>query len=118
MARNRHALATGAVHGGRGPDPTTGAVAVPIYATSTYAQQRPGVHKGYEYARTRNPTREALERWVADLENGNARFAFASVPAGQRGAIGIGDNLVRLSIGIEDVGDLIADLDQALAAIS
>jgi cystathionine gamma-lyase len=78
MERNRQAFATRAVHGGGGPDPTTGAVATPIYATSTYAQQSPGVHKGYEYARTRNPTREALEHCVADLENGSAGFAFAS----------------------------------------
>ena len=78
MERNRHAFATRAVHAGGGPDPTTGAVSVPIYATSTYAQQSPGVHKGYEYARSRNPTREALERCVADLENGSAGFAFAS----------------------------------------
>lgn len=61
-----------------GPDPTTGAVSVPIYATSTFAQQSPGVHKGYEYARSRNPTREALECCAADLENGSTGFAFAS----------------------------------------
>ena len=78
MERNRRAFATRAVHGGGGPDPATGAVTVPIYATSTYAQKSPGVHQGYQYARTRNPTREALERCVADLENGAAGFAFAS----------------------------------------
>ena len=78
MEPNRHAFATRAVHSGGGPDPTTGAVAMPIYATSTYAQQSPGVHKGYEYGRTRNPTRDALERVVADLENGSTGFAFAS----------------------------------------
>ena len=78
MERNRHAFATRAVHAGGGPDPTTGAVSVPIYAASTYAQESPGVHKGYEYARSRNPTREALERCVADLENGSTGFAFAS----------------------------------------
>jgi cystathionine gamma-lyase len=66
------------VHGGGEHDPTTGAVTTPIYATSTYAQESPGVHKGYAYARTRNPTREALERCLADLENGNAGFAFSS----------------------------------------
>ena len=74
---NRHAFATRAVHGGE-PDPATGAVATPIYATSTYAQESPGVNKGYAYARTRNPTREALERCLADLENGSVGFAFAS----------------------------------------
>jgi cystathionine gamma-lyase len=76
--RNRDAFATRAVHGGGEPDPTTGAVNVPIYATSTYAQESPGVHKGYTYARTGNPTRTALERCVADLENGATGFAFAS----------------------------------------
>jgi cystathionine gamma-lyase len=75
---NRDGFATRAVHGGGEPDPTTGAVSVPIYATSTYAQASPGVHKGYAYARTRNPTREALENCIADLENGTAGFAFAS----------------------------------------
>ena len=75
---NRHAFATRAVHGGGEPDPTTGAVTMPIYATSTYAQESPGVNKGYAYARTRNPTREALERCLADLENGSVGFAFAS----------------------------------------
>ncbi|MGE0259913.1 MAG: PLP-dependent aspartate aminotransferase family protein [Alphaproteobacteria bacterium] len=76
--RNRDAFATRAVHGGGESDPATGAVNVPIYATSTYAQESPGVHKGYAYARTGNPTRAALERCVADLENGTAGFAFAS----------------------------------------
>lgn len=76
--RNRHAFATRAVHGGGGPDAATGAVSVPIYATSTYAQESPGVHKGYAYARSRNPTRDAVERCIADLENGSAGFAFAS----------------------------------------
>ena len=60
------------------PDPTTGAVMVPIYATSTYAQESPGVHKGYEYSRSGNPTREAFERCIADLESGTAGYAFAS----------------------------------------
>jgi cystathionine gamma-lyase len=71
-------FATRAIHAGQEPDPTTGAVMQPIYATSTYAQQSPGVHKGYEYGRTHNPTRMAFERCVADLENGKRGFAFAS----------------------------------------
>jgi cystathionine gamma-lyase len=75
---NRHGFGTRAVHGGGGPDKLTGAVSVPIYATSTYAQESPGIDKGYAYARTGNPTRAALERCVADLENGAAGFAFAS----------------------------------------
>ncbi|ARQ01973.1 trans-sulfuration enzyme family protein [Pseudorhodoplanes sinuspersici] len=75
---NRPGFATRCVHAGQSPDPTTGAVMMPIYATSTYVQQSPGVHKGYEYARSQNPTRMAFERCVADLESGTAGFAFAS----------------------------------------
>ena len=69
---------TRCVHAGQEPDPTTGAVMMPIYTTSTYVQQSPGVHKGYDYARTKNPTRMAFERCIADLEGGSAAFAFAS----------------------------------------
>jgi cystathionine gamma-lyase len=75
---NRLAFSTRTIHGGQSPDPTTGAVMVPIYATSTYAQESPGVHKGYDYARSDNPTRAAFERCLADLETGTAGFAFAS----------------------------------------
>ncbi len=73
-----HRLGTRAIHAGQSPDPTTGAVMTPIYATSTYVQQSPGVHKGYEYSRTQNPTRMAYERCVADLEGGRQGYAFAS----------------------------------------
>ncbi|MDQ6437653.1 PLP-dependent aspartate aminotransferase family protein [Mesorhizobium sp. LHD-90] len=76
--KNRLAFSTRTIHGGQSHDPTTGAVMVPIYATSTYGQQSPGVHKGFEYARSQNPTRFAFERAVADLESGTAAFAFAS----------------------------------------
>jgi len=76
--KNRLAFATRAIHGGQRNDPLTGAVMVPIYQTSTYAQESPGVHKGYEYSRSQNPTRQAFERAVADLESGAAGFAFAS----------------------------------------
>lgn len=76
--KNRLAFSTRTVHGGQSLDPTTGAVMVPIYATSTYGQQSPGVHKGFEYARSQNPTRFAFERAVADLESGTKAFAFAS----------------------------------------
>ena len=72
------AFATRAVHGGQRHDPSTGAVMTPIYATSTYAQSSPGVHQGFEYSRSHNPTRFAFERAVADLEGGVAGFAFAS----------------------------------------
>jgi len=76
--RNRPHIATRVIHAGQSPDPSTGAIMQPIYATSTYVQQSPGVHKGYEYSRTQNPTRMAYERCVADLESGSAGFAFAS----------------------------------------
>jgi len=73
----RH-IATRVIHGGQAPDPTTGAVMPPIYATSTFAQESPGVHKGLDYGRSHNPTRWALERCVADIESGGAAYAFAS----------------------------------------
>jgi cystathionine gamma-lyase len=73
-----HRFATRAIHGGQRPDPLTGAVMPPIYATSTYVQSSPGVHQGYDYARTRNPTRDALQAALANLEGGAAAFAFAS----------------------------------------
>jgi cystathionine gamma-lyase len=75
--RSQH-FATRAIHGGQQPDPQTGAVMPPIYATSTYVQSSPGVHKGYEYSRTANPTRDALQAAMANLEGGSAGFAFAS----------------------------------------
>jgi len=72
------AFATRTIHAGQSPDPTTGAIMPPIYATSTFVQQSPGVHKGFDYGRSHNPTRFALERCVADLEGGAQAFAFAS----------------------------------------
>src|SRR3990167_2251279 len=78
MKKNSHHLATRVIHAGQTPDPTTGAVMTPIYATSTYVQKSPGKHQGYEYSRTRNPTRDAYEQCVADLESGQRGFAFAS----------------------------------------
>ena len=71
-------LGTRAIHAGQNPDPSTGAIMVPIYATSTYVQASPGVHQGYEYSRTQNPTRMAYERCVAELEGGSAGYAFGS----------------------------------------
>ena len=71
-------FSTDAIHAGNAPDPTTGAVAVPIYQTSTYVQEALGKHKGYEYARTQNPTRSALEENLAVLERGAGARAFAS----------------------------------------
>jgi len=75
---NKSGFSTRAIHAGQTPDPTTGSVTVPIYQTSTYVQDELGQHKGYEYARVQNPTREALEDNVAALENGLAGHAFAS----------------------------------------
>ncbi len=75
---NRPGCATRTIHAGQQPDPTTGAIMTPIYATSTYVQESPGKHKGYEYSRSQNPTRMALEACVADLESGAQGFAFAS----------------------------------------
>jgi cystathionine gamma-lyase len=80
MATNskQHGLGTRAIHAGQHPDPSTGAVMTPIYATSTYAQKSPGVHQGFEYSRSHNPTRFAYERCVAALEGGTHGYAFAS----------------------------------------
>ena len=76
--KKRQSFATRAIHAGQEPDPSTGAVMTPIYATSTYVQESPGKHKGYDYARSINPTRLAYERCIADLEGGTRGFAFAS----------------------------------------
>jgi cystathionine gamma-lyase len=76
--KKQHDFATRAIHAGQEPDPSTGAIMTPIYATSTYVQQSPGKHKGYDYARSINPTRSAYERCVADLESGTRGWAFAS----------------------------------------
>jgi cystathionine beta-lyase/cystathionine gamma-synthase len=92
-------FATRAVHAGQSPDPTTGAVVTPIYATSTYVQSSPGVHRGFEYSRSQNPTRFAYERCVADLEGGDAGFAFASGLAATSTVLELldtGDHLVAL----------------------
>jgi cystathionine beta-lyase/cystathionine gamma-synthase len=75
---SRPGFATRVIHAGQSPDPSTGAIMPPIYATSTYVQQSPGVHKGLDYGRSHNPTRFAFERCVADLESGSQAFAFAS----------------------------------------
>jgi cystathionine gamma-lyase len=75
---SKHGLGTRAIHAGQSPDPSTGAVMTPIYATSTYVQSSPGVHQGFEYSRSHNPTRFAYERCVAALEGGTRGYAFAS----------------------------------------
>jgi cystathionine gamma-lyase len=76
--KNTQGIATRAIHGGQAHDPSTGAVIPPIYATSTFAQSAPGVHTGWEYSRSGNPTRAAFETALANLEGGAAAFAFAS----------------------------------------
>ena len=80
--QKQHGFETRVIHAGQHPDPSTGAIMPPIFQTSTYVQSSPGVHKGYEYSRSQNPTREALERCVADLEGGLRGYAFASGLAG------------------------------------
>src|SRR5215468_10599006 len=77
-ARASHGFATLAIHAGQDADPATGATVVPIYATSTYTQAAPGQHKGYEYSRSGNPTRTALETCLASLEGGERGLGFAS----------------------------------------
>ena len=136
--KNRLDFATRSIHGGQEHDPLTGAVMTPIYATSTYAQSSPGVHQGFEYSRSQNPTRFALERALADLESGTKGFAFASGLA----AIGTlletldsGDHIIasddlyggsfrlfegvrRRSAGLDFSFVDLADLDAVAAAIS
>ena len=75
---SKHKLATRAIHAGQQPDPSTGAIMTPIYASSTYVQKSPGDHQGWEYSRSHNPTRSAYEQCIADLESGSRGFAFAS----------------------------------------
>jgi cystathionine gamma-lyase len=87
-----HEFATRAIHAGQEPDPTTGAIMTPIYATSTYVQEGPGKHKGYDYARSINPTRLAYEKCIADLESGTRGFAFASGLAATSTALEILDS--------------------------
>src|SRR5687768_18476828 len=76
--KKQHDIATRVIHAGQSPDPSTGAIMMPIYQTSTYVQESPGKHKGYDYSRSINPTRSAYERCVANLERGTRRSAFAS----------------------------------------
>ena len=88
---------TRAIHAGQSVDPTTGAVMTPIYATSTFRQTSPGVHQGYEYSRTHNPTRTAYEDCIASLESGTHGFAFAS-------GIGSGDANGSITMNMNTMG--------------
>ena len=136
--KNQLAFSTRTVHGGQQHDPATGAVMVPIYATSTYAQTSPGVHKGFEYSRSQNPTRFAFERSIADLEGGEAGFAFASGKAAMATVLELldaGDGIVasddlyggsyrlfervrRRSAGLETMFTDLTDLSKLEAAIT
>src|SRR5437762_7030616 len=90
--RKQHEFATRAIHAGQEPDPSTGAVMTPIYATSTYVQESPGKHKGYDYARSINQTRLAYAKCIADLESGTRGFAFASGLAAMSTALDLLDS--------------------------
>src|ERR1022692_1179919 len=90
-------FSTDCIHAGNDPDPTTGAVSVPIYQTSTYVQEAPGKNKGYEYARSQNPTRKALEEAFAIIENGKYGLAFSSGVAATDAVIkllSVGDEVI------------------------
>src|SRR5215471_8464369 len=95
--RNAQGFSTRAIHAGQDPDPSTGATVVPIYATSTFTQEAPGQHKGYEYSRSGNPTRAALESCLAAIEGGEAALAFSSGLAATTAVLSIlrqGDEVV------------------------
>src|SRR5437762_13140484 len=90
--KRQHEFATRAIHAGQEPDPSTGAIMTTIYATSTYVQESPGKHKGYDYARSINPTRLAYVRCIADLEGGTRGWAFASGLAAMATALDVIDS--------------------------
>ena len=97
--KNKKGFDTKAIHSGQEPDPTTGAIIGPIYTSSTYVQESPGVHKGYDYSRTINPTRKALEDCIADLEEGCSGFAFSSGMAAAATVLEIldsGDHIISM----------------------
>ena len=87
--RENARFSTVCIHAGQTPDPATGAIITPIYQTSTYVQEGLGKHKGYEYARTQNPTRSALEGNLAAIEGGKAAFCFASGMAATAGVLAL-----------------------------
>src|SRR4030088_1583771 len=90
--KQQHEFPTRAIHAGQAPDPSTGAVMTPIYATSTYVQESPGKHKGFDYARSINPTRLAYEKCISDLASGMPGFSFASGRAATSAALEILDS--------------------------
>ncbi|MEC8099657.1 MAG: PLP-dependent aspartate aminotransferase family protein [Pseudomonadota bacterium] len=97
--KKKFGIATKAIHAGQEPDKTTGAIMVPIYASSTYVQESPGKHKGFEYSRTQNPTRAAYEKCVAEIESGEHGFAFASGMSAADSILGlleVGDEVIAI----------------------
>src|SRR5687767_11019892 len=107
-------FSTRAIHGGLEPDPGTGAVMTPVYLTSTYAQEAPGVHKGFDYARTANPTRSALQRNLAALEGGTEAIAFASGLAATHAIFSLLSSGDRVVLGHDVYGGTYRLLDQVL----
>ena len=99
--KNKKGFDTRAIHAGQEPDPTTGAIMTPIYTSSTYVQESPGVHKGYDYSRSINPTRKALEACIADLEGSSFGYAFSSGMAACSTVLEVlnsGDHVLALSL--------------------
>ena len=107
-------FSTRAIHGGQSPDPSTGAVMTPVYLTSTYVQEAPGVHKGYEYSRTQNPTREALQGNVAAIEGGTDGIAFASGLAASHGVLSLLSSGDRVILGHDVYGGTFRLIDQVM----
>src|SRR5215510_655187 len=111
---DRQGFSTRAIHAGQSPDPSTGAIMQPIYATSTYVQSSPGVHKGYEYSRSQNPTRMAYERCVADLDNGTHVIAMDDLYGG---TFRLFDQVRKRSAGLQFTFVDLSDLAGVEAAI-
>ncbi len=107
-------FATRAIHGGQRPDPSTGAVMPPVYLTSTYAQQEPGIHKGYEYSRTANPTRDALQASLCAIEGGMHAIAFASGLAASHAVFSLLSSGDRIVLGHDVYGGTRRLVDQVL----
>ena len=108
-------FSTRAIHAGQDPDPTTGAIMTPVYLTSTYVQESPGVHKGFDYSRTANPTRKALQDNIASIEGGQSALAFASGLAATHAVFSLLDAGDRVVVGHDVYGGTFRLLDQVLA---
>ncbi len=111
---SKHKLATRVIHAGQSPDPSTGAIMTPIYATSTYVQKSPGDHQGWEYSRSHNPTRDAYEKCIADLEGGIRGLAFASGMAATSAILELldsGDHVVAGDDGVSERVKVVEDVE-------